>query len=192
MVLHFIDDLNTFLATEWQQLSSLLPQCQSAAFARLSTVDDYDRLELVLSCLLLIANTRRYWIVVDVVRNINTEEEEENASYVDLDLWMTNFIRVLQYNNEMMRSGFGAHSRIGDTPTATVLEDLKSSVIAFCSICVNRHTNLFMPYFESFSSTIWSTLGDIGAANQSLKYQDVAVASLHFFSSVATRVRSDA
>ena len=156
-----------------------MPKCR---FRAASTVDDYDRLELVLSCLLLIANTRRYWIVVDVVRNINTEEEEENASYVDLDLWMTNFIRVLQYNNEMMRSGFGARSRVGDTPTATVLEDLKSSVIAFCSICVNRHTNLF----------IWSTLGDIGAANQSLKYQDVAVASLHFFSSVATHVRSDA
>ena len=166
-----------------------MPKCR---FRASSTVDDYDRLELVLSCLLLIANTRRYWIVVDVVRNINTEEEEENASYVDLDLWMTNFIRVLQYNNEMMRSGFGARSRVGATPTATVLEDLKSSVIAICSICVNRHTNLFMPYFESFSSTIWSTLGDIGAANQSLKYQDVAVASLHFFSSVATHVRPDA
>ena len=146
----------------------------------------------MLNCLLLIANTRRYWIIVDVVRNINTEEEEENASYVDLDLWMTNFIQVLRYNNEMMRSGGGANSRIGEMPTATVLEDLKSSVIAFCSICVNRHTTLFMPYFESFSSTIWSTLSDIGAANQSLKYQDVAVASLHFFSSVAPGAWADA
>ena len=103
-----------------------MPKCR---FRASSTVDDYDRLELVLSCLLLIANTRRYWIVVDVVRNINTEEEEENASYVDLDLWMTNFIRVLQYNNEMMRSGFGARSRVGDTPTATVLEDFCNGFI---------------------------------------------------------------
>ena len=33
----------------------------------------------MLGCLLLIANTRRYWITVDVVRNLNTDEEEENA-----------------------------------------------------------------------------------------------------------------
>ena len=51
---------------------------------------------------LLIANTRRYWITVDVVRNLNTDEEEENASYVDLDLWMGYFIEVLCYNNPLM------------------------------------------------------------------------------------------
>ena len=79
MVLHFIDDLNSFLSAEWQLLSSLLPQCQSAAFLLASPTADYDRLELVLGCLLLIANTRRYWITVDVVRNLNTDEEEENA-----------------------------------------------------------------------------------------------------------------
>ena len=72
-----------------------------------------------------------------------------------------------------------------------MLEDLKSSVIAFCSICVNRHTDLFMPYFESFSSTIWTTLSDIGKAEASLKYQDVAVASLHFFSSVGSVARRE-
>ena len=31
-----------------------------------------------------------------------TEEEEENASYVDLDLWMGYFIEVLCYNNPLM------------------------------------------------------------------------------------------
>ena len=102
MVLHFIDDLNSFLSTEWQLLSSLLPQCQSAVFPLASPTADYDRLELVLGCLLLIANTRRYWITVDVVRNLNTDEEEENASYVDLDLWMRYFIEVLRYNNPIM------------------------------------------------------------------------------------------
>lgn len=105
MVLHFIDDLNSFLSAEWQLLSSLLPQCQSAAFPLTSPTADYDRLELVLGCLLLIANTRRYWITVDVVRNLNTDEEEENASYVDLDLWMRYFIEVLRYNNPMMSGG---------------------------------------------------------------------------------------
>lgn len=69
-----------------------------------------------------------------------------------------------------------------------MLEDLKSSVIAFCSICVNRHTDLFKPYFESFSTTIWETLSDIGKTEGSLKYQDVAVASLHFFSSVCATI----
>lgn len=102
MVLHFIDDLNTFLSTEWQLLSSLLSQCQSAVFIPLSPTVDYNRLELVLGCLLLIANTRRYWITVDVIRNLNTEDEEDNASYVDLDLWMGYFIEVLRYNNPMM------------------------------------------------------------------------------------------
>ena len=102
MVLHFIDDLNSFLSAEWQLLSSLLPQCQSAAFLLASPTADYDRLELGLGCLLLIANTRRYWITVDVVRNLNTDEEEENASYVDLDLWMGYFIEVLCYNNPLM------------------------------------------------------------------------------------------
>ena len=32
----------------------------------------------------------------------STEEEEENASYVDLDLWMGYFIEVLCYNNPLM------------------------------------------------------------------------------------------
>ena len=48
-----------------------------------------------------------------------------------------------------------------------------------------------MPYFESFSSTIWTTLSDIGKAEASLKYQDVAVASLHFFSSVGSVARRE-
>ena len=39
---------------------------------------------------------------MDVVRNLNTDEEEENASYVDLDLWMGYFIEVLCYNNPLM------------------------------------------------------------------------------------------
>ena len=40
-----------------------------------------------------------------LVRNLNTDEEEENASYVDLDLWMRYFIEVLRYNNPMMSGG---------------------------------------------------------------------------------------
>lgn len=50
--------------------------------------------------------------------------------------------------------------------------------------CVNRHTNLFTQYFQSFSSAIWSLLAVVGP---SIKYQDVAVSSLHFFSSVCTK-----
>lgn len=65
-------------------------------------LDDYDRLELVLNCLLLIANIRRYWILVDVTRDINTDYEVENASCIDLKIWMGFFSDILKYKSIML------------------------------------------------------------------------------------------
>lgn len=56
----------------------------------------------MLSCLDCIAKIRKYWITVDVIKDINTENEVENYSYIGLDVWMTNFIQVLQYSNPEM------------------------------------------------------------------------------------------
>ena len=53
--------------------------------------------------------------------------------------------------------------------------------------CVNHHTDLFVQYFQAFSSAIWTLLAAIGASGSSLKFQEVAVAALHFFSSVCTK-----
>lgn len=67
-----------------------------------SLIDDYDRLELVLSCLVYIANTRKYWISVDVSKNMNYQDEIENYSYIGLDFWMSHFITMLDYKNPLM------------------------------------------------------------------------------------------
>ena len=104
VVLHFLDDLNVFLREMWQMLASILPQFQSGPLSSLSRAADYDKCELILRCLLSIANIRRYWITVDVTRNINTENEQENATYVDIDIWMSFFSSLLQYENPIFRS----------------------------------------------------------------------------------------
>lgn len=49
----------------------------------------------------MIANTRRYWIMVDVTRDINTENEVDNASCVDLQVWMGFFSDILKFRNDM-------------------------------------------------------------------------------------------
>ena len=38
------------------------------------------------------------------------------------------------------------------------------------SSCVNHHTDLFVQYFQAFSSAIWTLLAAIGAAGSSLKF----------------------
>ena len=97
-------------------------------------VDDYDKLELILTCLLLIANTRRYWIMVDVIRDINTDHEQEDASCVDLDIWMSFFSVMLQYTNSMFGRCLLLVSFLVENPTATVLEELKASISSFCTV----------------------------------------------------------
>lgn len=64
--------------------------------------DDYNQCELVLNCLVYIVNIRKYWITVDVIKDINTDNEIENYSYIGLDLWMTNFIQLLDFTNPEM------------------------------------------------------------------------------------------
>lgn len=52
---------------------------------------------------------------------------------------------------------------------------------------MNRYTDLFLEFFESFSNSIWELLSIISENGRSLKYQDVAVTSLHFFSAVIVK-----
>ena len=134
VVLHFIDDLNVFLRTMWEMMVGILPQFQSNTLELLLLIDDYDKLELILTCLLLIANTRRYWIMVDVIRDINTDHEQEDASCIDLDIWMSFFSVLLQYNNPMFCTFFFILLFLAENPTATVLEELKASIISFCTV----------------------------------------------------------
>ena len=95
-MIHFIEDLNKFLFDSWSSLTSLLPQVTGMSGSKgIERIDDYDRCEIVLDCLLLIANVRRYWISVDVTKNINTEEEITNYSCIDLDVWMGLFSTIL-------------------------------------------------------------------------------------------------
>ena len=114
---------------------------------------------------------------VDVVKNINTEEEQENYSCIDLDTWMTFFRSVLSLSLPMFTS----------SSSCTVLENLKATVISFCTNCVRLHPDLFVPYFDSFTSAIWQLLISIGSADMSLKYQFLAVSALQFFSTVCTK-----
>ena len=97
--------------------------------------DDFDRCELVLDCLLLIANVRRYWISVDVTKNINTEEEIPNYSCIDLDVWMGLFSTILTTDIPLFctLSLSAPSSLAASTPSCTVFENLKASVINFCT-----------------------------------------------------------
>ena len=46
------------------------------------------------------------------------------------------------------------------------------------------YPELFVPYFQSFSTAIWKLLTSHGSADTSLKYQYLAVSALQFFSIV--------
>lgn len=87
----------------------------------------------MLQCLLHIANIRRYWMFVDVVKNINTEEEQENYSCIDLDTWMTFFRSVLSLSLPMFSTAVPCCLSPASSSSCTVLENLKATVISFCT-----------------------------------------------------------
>ena len=43
---------------------------------------------------------------MDVCKNINTEDEIDNYSYINLNYWMSQFILLLDYSNPLMSNSF--------------------------------------------------------------------------------------
>ena len=165
--------------------------------------DDFDRCELVLDCLLLIANVRRYWISVDVTKNINTEEEIPNYSCIDLDVWMGLFSTILTTDiplfctlslcSELTRSQHALLHRL--RKPQSLRDQLLHHVFpvsSFDGSCVKLYPELFVPYFQSFSTAIWKLLTSFSSADASLKYQYLAVSALQFFSNVCAGLFSQA
>ena len=82
---------------------------------------------------------RRYWISVDVTKNINTEEEIANYSCIDLDVWMGLFGTILTTDIPLFCFPLSLPSRKATTPSCTVFENLKASVINFCTTYPRFH-----------------------------------------------------
>lgn len=59
-------------------------------------------------------------------------------------------------------------------------------LLNYCCRCVSRNGDLFTPFFDVFTKTIWSLLSQVDRSC-TLKYQDMIVASLSFFSSLCSK-----
>lgn len=52
--------------------------------------------------------------------------------------------------------------------------------------CVTRNSELFAPFFDAFTKAIWILLNSVNKT-ETLKYQDMIVSSLQFFSSLCSK-----
>ena len=52
--------------------------------------------------------------------------------------------------------------------------------------CVRNNADLFEPFFDGFTKAIWTLLNSINKVG-TMKYQDMIVSSLSFFSSLCTK-----